>query len=184
MFRTEPGISDQSSWFFRIEMVPGCRIFNAKALMSKYIVDVIAQSLDCVQVFVTPWTAAFQASLSLIFQSLPKFTSIKSAMPSNHLILCCPLLLLPSVFACIKVMFKELILHIRWPEYWSFIFSTSPSSEHSGLIFLSHWLVWFPCSPRDSRESFPVPQFESINSLVPWLLYGPTHIHTWPLEEP
>ena len=145
----------------------------------------VVQSLSRVRFFVTTWTASHQASLSFsISWSLLKLMSIELVMLSNHLILCRPLLLLPSIFACIKVMFKELILHIRWPEYWSFIFSTSPSREHSGLIFLSHWLVWFPCSPRDSRESFPVPQFESINSLVPRLFYGPTHIHTWPLEEP
>ena len=140
----------------------------------------VVQPLIRIPLFATSWAAARQASLSCTTShSLLKFLSIEAVMLSNHLILCCPLLLLPSVFACIKVMFKELILHIRWPEYWSFIFSTSPSSEHSGLIFLSHWLVWFPCSPRDSRESFPVPQFESINSLALSLLYGPilTSIH-------
>ena len=107
----------------------------------KYIVDVIAQSLGCVQVFVTPWTAAFQASLSLISQSLPKFTSIKSVMPSNHLILCCPLLLLPSVFPRIKVFSCESAVRIWWPKYWSFSFSISPSSEYPGLVsFRIDWL--------------------------------------------
>ena len=81
------------------------------------------------------WTAACQASLSITnSQSLLKFMSIKSAMPSNHLILCHPLLFLPSIFPSIRVFSSESVLHIRWPEYWSFSFSIGPSSEYSGLI--------------------------------------------------
>ena len=84
---------------------------------------------------VTPWTAAFPASLSFIIsQSLFKLISIESVMPSNHLIPCCPLLLLPSVFPSIRVSSSELALHIKWPKYWSFSFSISPSSKYSGLI--------------------------------------------------
>ena len=84
----------------------------------------------------TPWTAAHQASLSFtIFWSLPKFMSIESVLPSNHLILCHPLLLLPSVFLSIRVFSNESSLHIRWPKYWSFSFSINPSNEYSGLIF-------------------------------------------------
>ena len=91
--------------------------------------------LSCVQLFVTPWTAAQQVSLSITsFQSLFKLISIKSVMPSNHLILCHPLLL-PSVFPSIRVFSNESVLCIRWPEYWSFSFSISPSNEYSGLIF-------------------------------------------------
>ena len=83
----------------------------------------------------TTWTAARQASLSLISsRSLLKLISIESVMPSNHLILCCPLLLLPSVFPSIRVFSSESALHIRWPKYWSFSFSISPSNEYSGLI--------------------------------------------------
>ena len=83
----------------------------------------------------TPWTAAYQASLSIInSQSLLKLISVKSVMPSNHLILCRPLLLLPSVFPRIRVFSNESVLHIRWPKYWSFSFSISPSNEYSGLI--------------------------------------------------
>ena len=83
----------------------------------------------------TPWTAAHQASLSLTSsQSLLKFMSIESVMPSNHLILCHPLLLLPSIFPSIRVFSNELVLLIRWPKYWSFSFNISPSSEYSGLI--------------------------------------------------
>ena len=99
-------------------------------------------SLSRVQHFVTPWTAACQASLSIISsQSLLKFMSIKSVMPSNHLILCCPLLLLSSLFPSIRVFSNESVLCIRWPKYWSFSSSISPSNEHPGLIsFRMDWL--------------------------------------------
>ena len=100
------------------------------------------QSLSSVQLFVTPWTAAHQASLSITnSQSLPKLMSIESVMPSNHLILCRPLLLLPSIFPSIRVFSNESALCIRWPKYWSFCFNISPSNEHSGLIsFRMDWL--------------------------------------------
>ena len=100
------------------------------------------QLLSRVGLFVTPWTAAHQASLSITsFQSLLKLMSIGSVMPSNHLILCCPLLLLPSIFPSIRVFSNDSVLHIRWPKYWSFSFSTSPSNEYSGLIsFRMDWL--------------------------------------------
>ena len=108
----------------------------------------------------------------------------ESVMPSNHLILCRPLLLLPSVFPWIRVFSNESGLRIRWPKYWSSSFSISPSSEYSGLIFVWGWLVWSPCSPSDYQESLPAPQFKSINSLTLSLLYGQIHIHTWLLEKP
>ena len=96
---------------------------------------VTVQSLSRVQLFATPWTAACQASLSIIHsQSLLKLTSIESVMPSNHLILCHPLLLPPSIFPSIRVFSNELVLRIRWPKYWSFHFTVSPSNEYSGLI--------------------------------------------------
>ena len=100
------------------------------------------QLLSHVQLFVTPWTAARQASLSITnSQSSLKLMSIKSVVPSNHLILCHPLLLLPSIFPSIGDFFSESALHIRWPEYWSFSFSISPSNEYSGLIsFRMDWL--------------------------------------------
>ena len=100
------------------------------------------QSLSLVRLFVTPLTAAHQASLSITnCQSLPKFMSIESVMPSNHLILYHPLLLLPSIFPSIRVFSNESALHIRWPKYWSFSFNISPSNEHSGLIsFRMDWL--------------------------------------------
>ena len=93
------------------------------------------QSLSRVRLFVTPWTAACQASLSITnSQSLPKLMSIELVMPSNHLILCHPLLLLPSILPSIRVFFSESVLCMRWPKYWSFSFNISPSSEQSGLI--------------------------------------------------
>ena len=93
------------------------------------------QLLSHVQLFVTPWTAACQASLSIANSwSLLKLMSIELVMPSNHLILCCPLLLPPSIFASIRVFSNESILRNRWPKYWSFSFNISPSNEYSGLI--------------------------------------------------
>ena len=91
--------------------------------------------LSYVQLFATPWTAAHQAFLSITnSQSPPKPMSIESVMLSNHIILCCPLLLLPSIFPSIRVFSNESVLHIRWPKYWSFSFSISPSNQSSGLI--------------------------------------------------
>ena len=93
------------------------------------------QSLSCVWLFATPWTTAHQASLSITnSRSPPKPMSIESVMPSNHLILCCPILLLPSIFPSITVFSNESALHIRWPKYWSFSFYIRPSNEHPGLI--------------------------------------------------
>ena len=101
------------------------------------------QSLSRVQLFATSWTAARQVSLSITNSwSLLKLTSIKSLMPSNHLILCHPLLLLPSIFPSIRVFSNESVLHIRWQKYWSFSFSISPSNEYSGLVsFRIDWLI-------------------------------------------
>ena len=103
------------------------------------------QSLSHVWLFATPWTAAHQASLSINNSwSLLKVMFIKSVMPSNHLILCHPFLLLPSMFSSIRVFSNESVLHIRWPTYWSFSFSISPFNEHSGLIsFRMDWLDLF-----------------------------------------
>ena len=112
--------------------------------MSQCIESVISsvQSLSRVQVFATLWTPARQASLSITnSQSLPKLMSIESVMPSNHLILCHHLLLLPSIFPSIRVFSNESAFRIRWPKYWSFSFSISPSNEYSGLI--SFRIDWF-----------------------------------------
>ena len=133
------------------------------------------QSLSRVWLFATQWIAAGQASLSITNpQSPPKPMSIESVMPPDHLILCRPLLLLPSIFPSIRVFSNELALRIRRPKYWSFSFKISPSNEHSRLI--SFRMDWFgsPCSPRDSQESYPTPQFKSINSSALSFLYSPT----------
>ena len=100
------------------------------------------QSLSCVRLFVTPWTAAHQASLSITNSlSSLELTPIESVMPSNHLILCCPLLLPPSIFHSIRVFSNESVLPMRWPKNWNFSFNISPSNEYSGLIsFRMNWL--------------------------------------------
>ena len=110
--------------------------------MQKHISFSSVQLLRCVWLFATPWIAARQASLSITnSQSPPKPMYIKLVMPSNHLILCCPLLLPPSIFPSISVFSNKSALHIRWPKYWSFSFSISPSNEHPGLIsFRMDWL--------------------------------------------
>ena len=105
-------------------------------------IAVVVQSLNHVQLFATPWTTACQTSLSLTIScNSSKFMSIESVMPSNHLILCCPLLLLPSIFPSIRDLSSESALHIRWPQCWSFSFDISPSNEYSRLI--SFRVDWF-----------------------------------------
>ena len=124
------------------------------------------QLLSHVQLFAIPWAAACQASLSITNSWSPlKLMSIKSVMLSNHLILCRPLLLPPSIFPSIRVFSNKSVLCIRWPKYWSFSFSTSPSNEYSGLIsFRMDWLDLL--TVQGTQESSPAPQFKSINSLV------------------
>ena len=111
-------------------------------VMWEHIKKTSVQSLSCVRLFATPWTAACQASLPITnSRSLLKGMSIEWVMPSNHLILCRPLLLLRSIFPSIRVFSNESVLHIRWPKYWSLSFSISPSNEYSGLISLRmDWL--------------------------------------------
>ena len=110
--------------------------------------------LSCVQFFATPWPAAHQASLSIAnSQSLLKLMYIESVMPSKHLILCRPLLFLSSVFPSIRIFSSESVLHIRWPEYWSFSFSISPSNEYSGLISLG-WTGWISLQSKGLSRVF------------------------------
>ena len=126
------------------------------------------QLLSRVRLFVTPWIAARQASLSITnSRSSLRLTSIKSVMPSSHLILRRPLLLLPPIPPSIRVFSNESTLHMRWPKYWSLSFSIIPSKEIPGP-------VGSPCSPRDSQESSPTPQYKSISSWELSLLYGAT----------
>ena len=139
------------------------------------ILFVVAPSLSRVQLFAAPWTAAHQASLSFtVSWSFLKFMSIELVMLSNHLILCCPLLLLPSIFPNIRVFSKESTLHIRWPKYWSSSFSISPSNEHSWLISFRMTDLISLQSKGLSRDSSPTWQFKNINFSVLSLLYGPT----------
>ena len=129
------------------------------------------QYLSHVQLFATPRTAALQASLSIINSwSLLKLMSIE--MPSNHLILCRPLLFLPSIFPSIRVFSNESVLWIRWPKYWSFSLNFSPSNEHSGLIsFKMDWLELLAVPGTLKSLLQQTPHFKSINSLVlpPWV---------------
>ena len=146
--------------------------------MEQYIVVVVVvQSLSHIRLFVTPWTAAHQTSLSITnSRGLPTLMSIESVMPSNHLIFCRPLLLLPSIFPSIRVFSNESALQIRWPKYWSFSFSINPSNEYLG--FVSFRIDWFDllAVPRDSQESYPTPtpEFKSINSSALNFLYSTT----------
>ena len=143
----------------------------------------VVQSLSHVQRFATPWTAAWQASLSFtISWSLLKLLSIESVRPSNHLVLCCPLLLLPSIFPSIRVFSSDSVLCIRWPKYWNFTFSFSPSNEYSGLI--SFRIDWF-----DLLESKGLSRAFSNATIWKHQFFGTQpslwsnfHIHTWLLE--
>ena len=132
------------------------------------------QSLSHGRLFAIPWIAAHKASLSItISWSSLKLTSIELVMPSSHLILCCPLLLLPPITPSIRVFSNESTLHMRWPKYWSFSFSVIPSKEHPGLISFRmdslHLLA-----VQGTLKSSPTPQFKSINSSVLSLLHSPT----------
>ena len=141
------------------------------------------QSLCHIQLFATPWTAACQASLSITnYRSPPKPMSIETVMPSNHLILCCPLLLLPSIFPSIRVLSSELALYIRWPKYWSFSFTINPSSEYSVLV--SPRIPWFEILAYQGT-------LRVFSSTTIWKhqFFGPqsslwSHILTWLLEKP
>ena len=150
-----PGLPLSRLWGIRS---PGFQLVSTSfspGLLPLHPVVAAVQSLSRVQLLVTPWAAACQASLSFtVSQSFLKFTSIESVMPSNHLILCCPLLFLPSIFPSIRVFSNESVLHIRWPKYWSFSFSISPSNEYSGLIsFRMDWFDLLSWSPLLQRHS-------------------------------
>ena len=140
--RLDPGISLESLWCSPFLQLPSSTSFSLAlqrslpqtCLWSKAVFSSV-QLLCRVQLFETPWTAARQVSLSITnSQSLLKLIWIESEMPSNHLILCCPPLLLPSIFPSIRVCSKESVLRIRWPKYWNLSFSFRPSNEYSGLI--------------------------------------------------
>ena len=140
-FNMDLSYTDPSWIMFLALSVP-----SSSAPLFSFLEITSVQLLSRIQLFVTLWTAACQASLTITnSQSLLKLMSIESVMPSNHLILCCHLFLPPSIFPCIRVFSNESVLHIRWPKYWSFSFSISQSNEHStkcsGLIsFRIDWL--------------------------------------------
>ena len=150
-----------------------------------YLLFSSVQLLSHVRLFVTPWTAAHQASLSITnSRSLPKLMSIESVMSSSHLILCRPLLLLPPIPPSIRVFSNESTLHMRWPKHWSFSFSISPSNEHPGLIsFRMDWLNLLAVqgvSRVFSNTTVQKHQFFSTQLSS----QSNSHIHTWPLEKP
>ena len=144
-----------------------------------YYLSCSVQSLSCVRLFATPWTAAHQASLSITNSwSLLKLMSIESVMPSNHLILCHSLLLPPSIFPSIRVFSNESVLCTRWTKYWSFSFNISPSSEYSGLIsFRTDWLELLAVQ----RTLKNLLQHNSSKALIfqcSAFLWSKSHIHT------
>ena len=153
------------------------RAFHGEFNLEKLLKEVqfsSVQLLSRVRLFAAPWTAACQASLSIAnSRSLLKLMSIELVMPSNHLILCCPLLP-PSIFASIRVFSNESVLYIKWPKYWSFSFSISPSNEYSGLISFKIDFGLISMWSKVSRVLSSTTQFESINSLAFSLLYDPT----------
>ena len=141
-------------------------------------------SLSCVRLFATLWTTACQTSLSITnSQSKLKLMSIKSVMPSSHLILCHPLLLLPSIFPNIRVFSNESALCFRWPKYWSFSFNISPSNEHPGLIsFRVDWLDLL--AVQRTLKSLLQHHSSKASILLHSALSSNSHIHTWLLEKP
>ena len=168
------GISRDSSFIINNNEITKILIQQIYILNIYYMPESVQFSPSVMSGSATPWTAACQASLSITnSQSLFKLMSNESVMPSNHLILCRPLLLPPSIFPYIRVFSNESVLQIRWPKYWSFSFSISPSKEHSRLIsFGLDWLDRF--AVQGTQESSPIPQFKSINSSALSFLYTPT----------
>ena len=142
------------------------------------------QSLSCVWLFVNPWTAAHQTSLSITnSQILLKLMSMESVMPSNHLILCC-LLLLPSITPSIRVFSSESVLCIRGPKYWSFSFSISPSNNIQGWSPLG-WTGWISLQSKGLSRVFPNTTVQKRQFFGTQLsLWSNSHIYTWPLEKP
>ena len=171
---TEVGCHFLFQGIFRIQgLNPGLSQLQADSLPS------VVQSLSQAQLFVTPWTIARQTSLSFtISWSLLKLMSIESVMPSNHFVLCRPLLLLPLIFPSIRVFSNELALHIRWPKYWRFSFNISPSNEYSGLIsFRMDWFglhaVQWTLKSLLQHHSYKASSFQHSASL-----WSNSHIHT------
>ena len=174
-----PGSGRSPGWGHGYPLQYSCLESPTNSLARSKLVSVqFSRLLSCVWLFATPWIAAHQASLTIInSRSPPKPMSIESVMPSNHLILCHPLLLLPSVFPSINVFSKMSALHIRWPKYWSFSFNISSSNEHPGLIcFRMDWLDLL--AVQGILKSLL--QHHSSKASILWLifLYSPTFTST------
>ena len=166
---------------------PWCHRVSANSAPSTYCAPPSLLQFSCsvVSNSATPWTAACQASLAITnTQSLPKLTSIESVMPSNHLILCCPLLFLLSVFLSIRVFWNESVLHISWPKYWSFSFSISPYNEYPGLI--SFRIIWLDLLAVQGTLKSLLQHHSSKASILRHSAFFivQIYIHTWPLEKP
>ena len=159
--------------------------FTANSIFSPGNRPMIAFSSVTQSTLCNPWTSAHQASLCISNSwTLVKLMSIKSLMPSNHVILCRPLLFLPSIFLSIWVFSDESVLSVRWPKYWNFSFSISPSSEHSGLIsFRIDWIDLLPI-PRTLKvfSHTMVQKHQIFGAKLSW--WSNFHIHTWLLEKP
>ena len=156
-----------------------------KYMTNLFIFWVVVQSLSYVWLFATSWAAARQASLSFtISRSLLKLMSVESVMPSNHLILCHPFLLLPSIFPSIRTFSNELALRIRWPKYWSFSFSIV-LPRHIQDWFLLGWTGWISLQSKGLSRVFSnitVQKYQFFSTQPS--LWSNSHIHTWPLEKP
>ena len=173
--------------YFPLEMA---YLINKKWMILEYYLFIISssaqfssvQSLSSVRIFVTPWIPARQASLFItISQSSLRLMSVESVMPSSHLILCCPLLLLPPILPSIRVFSNESTLRMRWPKYLELQLQHHSFQRNPRANLLQNGLVGSPCSPRASQESSPTPQFKTINSLALSLLHSPslTSIHDY-----
>ena len=159
--------------------------FGVFAMVVAWVHFSSVQSLSRVRLLATPWTAARQASLSVTNSRSPPIPmSIESVMPSNHLILCCPLLLLLSIFLSIRVFSNESALQIRWPKYWSFSFNISPSNEQPRLIsFRMDWLDLLAVhGTLKSLLQHHSSKHQFAGAQLSW--QSNSHIHTWPLEKP
>ena len=171
--------------FFQIQM-GNFHILSSRSLMHSVSPQCTSvQLLSHVWRFANPQTTAHQASLSISnSQILPKLMSIESMMPSNHLILCCPLLLLPSIFPSIRVFSNESVLHIRWPKYWSFSFNNQSFRWTLRTDLLQDGLIGSLCSPRDSKvfSNTKVQKHQFFGAQIS--LQSNSHIYTWLLERP
>ena len=166
-----------------VPLIYGCALnwpYVAGSLFSS------VQSISCVQLFVTSWNAACKASLSITnSRSLPKLMSIELVMPSNHLIVCHPLLLLPSVFPRIRVFSNESVLCIRWPKYWSFSFNISPSNKYTQDWSPLGWTGWISLQAKGLSRVFSNTTVQKHQFFGAQLSsQSNSHIHTWPLEKP